>query len=516
MIRPGNSSTGYTWLRDALIPGENALLDAICIYPWIGLALASTRSTAHIRFPFLWIVGLIAVPALGGRWLERRLSRRLIFRRLALLLLGASLFLLFVGTQSRPGGSVATMRWWGEVLWPWAAATAAGRQDLVVFGWLVACTLLARGVWLAETEVSGDAAFRWFLGGLAAFLLLFVVLTHAPPVAYSSDQRWLGTLLVLYFFLGVGWVALVQRRQVEEQTFRRSSDRVGQVWLILLTAIGGAIALVAVLATVLGLLILHPLEQLAIFLLDGIWQVMVWIADAALFLLHGILSLLSLLPHGSSRPGIGRAGASPPPQSPSEPILPWLAPALAVLIVILGVPAVLCGMVLTLYLAARLVLSGTRTPEGSAGEEESVSPWSWRLFLAQLQGLVRSLAGMWRPWHVRIQIPGPTSPDHGPFPAPGSVRGLYRSMLRLCREQGRRRRRDETPSEFESTLAQIVPPDLARRVTAAYVKVRYGRVSLPADETASLLDRWEGYQRGAANQIPQGPDGSGARDQAEV
>jgi hypothetical protein len=96
------------------------------------------------------------------------------------------------------------------------------------------------------------------------------------------------------------------------------------------------------------------------------------------------------------------------------------------------------------------------------------------------------------------------------------VRGLYRTVLQLCREQGRPRRPDETPGEFEPTLAQIVPPDLARRVTAAYVKVRYGRVSLPAGETESLIDRWEEYQRGADEQLPQGPDGSGARDQAEI
>jgi hypothetical protein len=388
---------------------------------------------------------------------------------------------------------VISTRWLAQALWPWTAE-GAQRQDLVVFGWLVACALLIRGIWLAEAEVSGNAAPRWFLGGLAAFLLLFVILSHAPPAAYASDQHWLGPLLVLYFFLGVGWVALIQRRHVEEETFRRRSDRVSQIWFVLLTAIGGAMVLIATLVTALGLLTFHPLEQLVQLLLGGIWQVVIWSWDAALFLLHGILSLLGLLPHGSSHPGAVRIGASPPPPSPSGPTLPWLAPALAVLIVILGVPSMLCGIVLALYLAARLVLTGKRTPTGSAEAEESVSLWSWKLFQEQLGGLLRRLAGMWRPWHRPVQIPRPADPDRRTFPHPDSVRGLYRSLLQLCRDHGRPRRPDETPNEFEPTLAQIVSPGLSRQVTAAYVKVRYGRIPLPRAEVEPLVARWREYQ----------------------
>jgi hypothetical protein len=45
-----------------------------------------------------------------------------------------------------------------------------------------------------------------------------------------------------------------------------------------------------------------------------------------------------------------------------------------------------------------------------------------------------------------------------------------------------------------------VPPDLARRATAAYIQVRYGRASLPDGEIELLLDGWRQYRREAADQ----------------
>ncbi|MBV9281469.1 MAG: DUF4129 domain-containing protein [Chloroflexi bacterium] len=506
MIRPGTSSTGYTWLRDALIPGESALLEALWVYPWISLALAFAGSTAHLRFPLPWIVGLIAAPALAGRWLERSFSGRVVLRRLALVLLVACLLLLFVRTETLPGSAVTDWRWLGEALWPWAEREAADRQNLILFGWLVACLLLIRGVWLAEGEITGAAAARWFLGGLAAFLLLFAGLIHAPPAAFSADRPWLGPLLALYFVLGIGWLAVIQRQHIEEQTFRRSSDRVSLAWLALVAAIGGALLLVATLAALLGVVAVRPAEQVAVLLAGGAWQAVVTIwtgmSVAVLFVVHAILRLLGLLPHGSAPPRATPAGGGAPPPPLPGWIVKWLAPVLVVLFALLALLAVACGFILAIRLAGRLLLGGNRAPGDPVGDEERTSLWSWTLVLAQLRGLARHLTRLWRAAPRRRRIAEQAGPDRPPRPPPDSVRGLYRSMLHWCRERGRPRRPDETPGEFEPALARHVPPDLARRVTAAYIAVRYGRASLPDEERELLLEGWRQYQGEATRQPP--------------
>ena len=61
----------YSWLRDGLIPGVDALLEALWFYAWFNFFLATGDATSTMRYPFYWLLGLMLVPALIGRFLDR-------------------------------------------------------------------------------------------------------------------------------------------------------------------------------------------------------------------------------------------------------------------------------------------------------------------------------------------------------------------------------------------------------------------------------------------------------------
>jgi len=61
----------YSWLRDGLIPGASGTLEALWAYAWISFFLAAGATTSAIRYPFPWVLGLILLPALFGRLVDR-------------------------------------------------------------------------------------------------------------------------------------------------------------------------------------------------------------------------------------------------------------------------------------------------------------------------------------------------------------------------------------------------------------------------------------------------------------
>ncbi|HEY8695834.1 MAG TPA: hypothetical protein VIR57_24180, partial [Chloroflexota bacterium] len=133
----------YSWLRDGLIPGASGTLEALWAYAWISFFLAAGATTSAIRYPFPWVLGLILLPALFGRLVDRSAWGPRWVRQHGLTVLVVGLFVGF--------------------MIPFHAAGAA---------WLVAAALLARGVWLGLHDVGSDSGSGWFIGGFAAFLAL--------------------------------------------------------------------------------------------------------------------------------------------------------------------------------------------------------------------------------------------------------------------------------------------------------------------------------------------------------
>jgi hypothetical protein len=484
MSQAGKSSSGYRWLRDGLIPGQSAFLETLWVTAWANLVLASNAGTAGHRFPLPFLLALVAVPALAGRWLERRDWPPLAVRRILLLALCAGLFLAFVKTQTLAGDPLLDWRWLRDAILPWSSAQAASRLGLVAFGWLVAGLLLVRGCWLALGEVRPESADRWFLGGLAAFLVLLVLIAGPgmTPRAFRQDRALLGPLLGVYFLAGLGWVGLVRQQHLEERTFRRRSDRLSLSWLAVFSAISGAMlavgAAVATLNDALG-----AVEALAVAIGGAVWRA---IADAWARLVALVQSLLGRLP--TSRPPAGRRPVLTPAATPPPLRLPnWHLPTLPSFDVQIGFVL----LVLLLILGGWVLLRYRRWEVGTAEDEERTSVWSWRLLWHGLRELPGRLLSRFR----RRPARGPAGARPAGPPSPASLRGLYRAVLRWSAARGRGRAANQTPNEFEADLAAAISQELARDLTEGYVRTRYGGLAPPEAEVRRLRERWEDARR---------------------
>jgi hypothetical protein len=484
MSQAGTSSNGYRWLRDGLIPGQSALLDTLWIFAWANLVLASNAGTASHRFPLPFLLALVAVPALAGRWLESRVRLPLPVRRVLLATLCAGLFLAFVKSQTLAGEPVFDWRWLRDAFIPWTSGEAASRLGLVAFGWLVAAVLLVRGCWLALGQVRPESADRWFLGGLLAFVALLVVIAGPgmTPASFRQDRAWLGPLIGAYFLIGLGWVGLVRQHHLEERAFRRRSDRLSLSWLVVFSVISGAmLAVGAAVAALNGLL--GALETLAIAAGAAALQA---VATAWAWLAGLVQSLLGALP--SSRPPPGRRPVAPATPPPAPLHLPdWHLPALPPF----DVPVGFVLLLLLLALGGWVLLRYRRWDAGAAEDEERTSVWSWRLLWDALRHLPGNVLAGLRP-RRRARRPGDRSgAAPGDSPAPTSLRGLYRAVLRWSAGQGRGRAANQTPHEFEPDLAAVISAELAGDLTAGYVRARYGGAEPPDGEVERLRERWE-------------------------
>ena len=75
----------------------------------------------------------------------------------------------------------------------------------------------------------------------------------------------------------------------------------------------------------------------------------------------------------------------------------------------------------------------------------------------------------------------------------GSARAIYANMLALLAAANRPRRPEQTPYELVPVAEEVLPTHQAEiaAITEAYVRVRYGEVTINADELAQLQKAWE-------------------------
>jgi hypothetical protein len=428
----------YSWLRDGLIPGASAVLESLWVFAWISFLLATGEGTASIRYPYGWLLALIVLPALFGRWLDRSYWGPQRLRQYGLTALVVALFVGF--------------------MIPYHAAGAA---------WLAAAALLGRGMWLAMSDVTADSASGWFLAGFGAFLGLLAILLVAHPAGWEADQRELGPLLATYLFGGLSWLALVRRQEMEERAFRRPENSVNGTWLALLASISfaGKGALVGL------------LEIVAAF------AALVW--DAATFVVVNWLGpalvwLFGHLPAGSGRSGAGRLfGGRTPPRNVDATLLAWLQAHLPLEVVLALAAAILLGL-LAIWLALKY-----RSWVSGADDEERTSLWSWRLFWSQLRQMLNGIR------RFRAGTPTGALADERPAPLLSSIRQLYTAVLQASRNRELPRRPADTPLEFEPILHDQLGPVLAHDLTAAYLVARYAEADPDMAEVADLRHRWE-------------------------
>ncbi|MGH2365546.1 MAG: hypothetical protein ACRDHX_12965, partial [Chloroflexota bacterium] len=386
--------TGFNWLRELFLPGEGALIEALCVFGWTAFAIGPFFLGTYAPLALPWAIALAVVPVVVGRWLLWRFSNRtlaaILLALLVLLCFGA-----FVKLQVVPWQSLGDARWLEHIVFPWGNNETPSQQDQAMVVWMVGAALTARAVWLTLSEPDNDSATTRFVIGLGTFLLLFlVVLFTSSPTA--QQQLLLGILLGVYFCLGLSWQAIVKQEGIAQQTYGRLPARIGLAWVRVLSTI--SLALVAVALIIVGLQ-------------GGIAQVLGGLAGLVLRLLelvgHGLFAVLlflaSVLHLGGPLFWVGTTAVS------------------GTLFDRIATPTVLVG---ALVAAIYCVLHFRSQPPGwyGAGDGERfrfprrrrsgnlegaqrTSLWSWRLFRRQL----RELAAAARPAAVRAVRPAVAS-----------------------------------------------------------------------------------------------------------
>lgn len=84
-----------------------------------------------------------------------------------------------------------------------------------------------------------------------------------------------------------------------------------------------------------------------------------------------------------------------------------------------------------------------------------------------------------------------------------AIRRIYTRLLRLAAENGRPRKRAETPIEFERALVRLYPQARAsvETITRAYVEVRYGEFSEDPETLARVRQAWTKVRRAAQGKL---------------
>jgi hypothetical protein len=127
-------------------------------------------------------------------------------------------------------------------------------------------------------------------------------------------------------------------------------------------------------------------------------------------------------------------------------------------------------------------VASAREPRPSPAPRAQVALWSWRTFLARLTSFLS-------PAPSELDYAPPETADSGPSGL--SVRVVYRGVLRWCQERHRPRPAGATPLEFESELGQLLPPELAQRLTRTYVDIRYANQPEDPATAEQLLEAWQ-------------------------
>ena len=367
----------------------------------------------------------------------------------------------------------------------WIAVWWSGNFDAAGFAPLVALTIFLgwRGIALGAPALTTAQVGRRFGIGLGALTLAIFGSLAIPPALLGQVSGALLALLALEGFAGLVALALARtqaglgqgetRIPGAEYTARWQIAALGIACVIILTVsvIGGLLNITAS-RTLLGWL--APLGAALDFALYWITQAIAY----ALYLLS--VAWLSLFvpknlpnqqPHLPQPPKLGKQGAPIPSQFGT------FGPTAIVILVTVGVVVAL----ILVYLLARMVVSYLNRPI----EDEEIEEEREGLDAANL--LRRQVRDWWSRRRRRAAVE-----ERDPLRR-GSMRWLYRSVMRAGSQAGYERREEESADEYATRLASLLggSDDDLRAITSAYDVARYGSADAdpPAPGVAADLAR---------------------------
>jgi hypothetical protein len=364
---------------------------------------------------------------------------------------------------------------------------------------LVALTIYScwRGIKLAQTTVEPGSVFRRSWAGLLVLLAAILLRAGLESHGRNADDVVLVLLIPIFLSLALFTHALARITFIRhEHPFGLEGSVTTQERATLSIITGVGLALLVI--TLLSIAVFTPtffasFQPLWSFfssaydlLVRAFSQLVVWILTPVYWLLswwssHFSVGRLNIRPTTGIRPPDRRllppASASPGVLLAAKILLPLL------ILLLLG---------LLVYLAVRR-RRRLRIALSLKGGDIHESVWSWQLFLSQLQAFWRGLLQHLFPRHASSDGEHPVLTPTDETPAVRTIREMYRALLQKAASRGHRRKRDETPYEFEQRVLLHEPgsePQLGL-LTEAYVLARYGGMPPAEPELEVARRHWQ-------------------------
>jgi hypothetical protein len=457
---PQRSSSPLRWVQLALYLAG----DVAWIYAWsvtMGAWIDGSDGAPPLELGRIVLLGLTA--AILSRLATTRAAPRP--ARLAIAALGL-LVALAIGSAAvglRPLAADSTWAVLAETTLGWRAFAA------------IALALLAwwRGIAAGRSSFTVDAVESGFRGGVSALIALFLIALIAGS-AYLASPGTLILLAMVVLFTGLLGMPLARILHLGGTTSDPASPplQVGRQWLgLLLGTILGLLLLAILLSAVLTF---ERLDRLLSPVVQALQIVVYLIALPLGFLVEGLIYLLRSLLQPTNR--------LPPPTAPlgrlidslrSQPKAGNGPPELLGQILVWSAIALVAALVL--WLLARAVARNVERAVVDGVEETREMVWSWeeiqsaiaRWFTGWRARRRRQLASMM----LRRRLDSPIET------VPLTPRELYRELLRIGARAGQRRSVDETPNEYERSLARLALLTNGQKeihaLTGVYVQDRY-------------------------------------------
>ncbi len=456
----------FTQLR-RILPLIIVALEFSWVYPWV--LLLSGTFYGPSAMPLLPAGPALALLALGYLVVRAAGARPWSLHTVRVVVVGAGLAtgMTAIRLTYYRGGGPLDVRWIGALLV--AAHDALPAVTPAVMGALTATVLWWRGVVLGEREFGYfevDRAFRRGIGWSVAFVFLMALYGDTRGFALT---RLVPAYLLTFFSIGLMALALTRLLALWEETHADLAQALAanRHWLLILAGVVGVIfssaAAVAAVAHVQMrptlLRLLRPLAPVAEFVFYALFAVAMVVARV-------IVYVLSRLPF---RRMIVQTPVPPSPPPSLRDVLKDLPPAV-VSSARWGM-VVLIVTVLAILVAISVVRARRKKKKASDDERESV--WS-------SEAVWSGLDAAWRKLWTRLRPSG----REGDLPAVGTVRAMYRELLRIGASAGTPRAPHETPHEYRPVLAGQMPEagDDIQALTDAYVRARYSpHVPRPAE-----------------------------------
>jgi hypothetical protein len=463
------------------------LLEALPLGAWlVVLGIAGTPPTPS-ALPFWWIC-LVLLAAWGVASLQRKTPREPAgaglrgFGLRLLLVLGFFATVLlswllspFAYAGTGPADLVAAIV--GDLI------AGSGRLGADVMILLLVAYLWWRGILLGRLPLTRDRLYIRFIAGLIAVIVLVAIAGAATGAARTTVSALLAVVLPLEVFIGLVGIALAHLSDTarEHRERQRGSEGeadagggISRAWVTTALGISGAVVIGGlVLALLVSYDSIHALADLMRPLGDALGAALYWLIEAVSYLLFLLLNgpITWLKQHSSQ---------SPPAQPPSQPASPpgvhtipnsQIPHGFEVAAVVIVVAVLVGGLVLVLLWVLHRFNEWSRPEEF---EEQRESLGAGDVLGAQWRDLLSGLR----------RRRGHAGPEEEPL-SRGSIRYLFREVLRRAARAGNSRRPSETARDYAERL--LASPDAAQggadttapqaamaELRAAYEATRYG------------------------------------------